>query len=131
MQKSLIFSGLMAFTVTLFVFASPNIFDHITETFKKGSATELSKFFNSNVDLTIDNKEEVYSKIQAEQVLKDFFSKNPPKSFTLIHQGVSKEGAKYAIGNLITTQGHSFRIYLYIKPSKGSEYIQELRIEKQ
>lgn len=131
MQKSLLISGLLAFSMSLLVIASPNIFDHISNAFKSANATELSKYFNANIDLTIDNKEEVYSKIQAEQVLKDFFSKNMPKSFSLIHQGVSKEGSKYAIGNYVTTQEQSYRIYFFIKPSKGVENIQELRIEKQ
>jgi len=81
--------------------------------------------------LTIFNQEEVYSKAQAEMVLKDFFSKNAPKSFTIIHKGVSKEGARYAIGTLTTTQGQNIRTYFFVKESGGNSSIQELRFEKE
>lgn len=73
----------------------------------------------------------MYSKAQAEMVLKDFFSKNSPKSFTIIHRGVSKEGARYAIGTLTTTQGQNIRTYFFFKESGGMAYIQELRFEKE
>lgn len=113
------------------LFAMIDIFDNISSAIRTGNAKQLSGFFSANVDLTILNQEEVYSKAQAEQIVKDFFSKNTPKSFTIIHNGLSKEGSKYAIGNLVTVQGANFRTYMYIKQSGGTEYIQELRFEKE
>lgn len=111
--------------------AGIDIYENIGNAIRSGNAEEISRYFNTNVDLTIGNQEEVYSKVQAEQILKDFFVKNTPRSFTLIHQGLSKEGAKYAIGNLTTQQGNNFRIYFFIKQSSRNEYIQELRFEKE
>lgn len=111
--------------------ASLDIYELISTAIRSGNASEISKHFNTNVELTIGNQEEVYSKAQAEQVLKDFFSRNTPRSFTLIHQGLSKEGAKYAIGNLTTQQGNNYRTYFFIKQVGRSEYIQELRFEKE
>ena len=108
-----------------------DIYENIGNAIRVGSAEEISRYFNTNVDLTIGNQEEVYSRVQAEQILKDFFVKNTPRSFTLIHQGLSKEGAKYAIGNLTTQQGNNYRIYFFIKQSGRTEYIQELRFEKE
>lgn len=111
--------------------AAVDIYENIANAIRSGNAEQISMYFNTNVDLTIGNKEEVYSKAQAEQILKDFFAKNTPRSFTLIHQGLSKEGAKYAIGNLTTQQGNNYRTYFFIKQSGRSEYIQELRFEKE
>jgi len=113
------------------VFAAADIFDRISAAIKSGDAKQVSKYFSANIDLTILSQEEVYSKAQAELVLKDFLAKNSPKSFTLVHRGLSKEGSKYAIGSLVTTQGTTFRVYLYVKQSAGAEYIQELRFEKE
>jgi hypothetical protein len=111
-------------------FAFQQLFDEIAGSIRSGSARDVAKYMNSNVDLTILNQEEVYSKAQAEVVLRDFFSKNTPKSFTIIHQGASKEGAKYAIGNLITDQGTNFRVYIFLKQTSGNLLIHELRFEK-
>lgn len=108
-----------------------DIYQDISNAIRSGEAKAVARFFSTTVDLTILNQEEVYSKAQAEQVLRDFFSKNTPRTFNLIHKGVSKEGAKYAIGNLVTAQGAQFRTYFFVKQSPSGEVIQELRFEKQ
>lgn len=106
---------------------TPEIFDEITESIKSGDMRTLSGYFNSTIDLTVGSQENSYSKAQAEQILRDFFSENKPSSFTLIHKGFSKEGAKYAIGSLVTSQGKSFRVYLYVKQVEGAFLVNELR----
>ena len=108
-------------------FAIADIFDDIAGAIRSGDAHSISKFIGVNIDLTILNQEEMYSKAQAEQLLKDFFSKNTPASFTIIHTGISKEGSKYAIGNLVTSRGNTYRTYFYIKQSGSNYFIQELR----
>lgn len=105
----------------------PEIFDDISETIKSGDVSSLSGFFNSTIELTVGSQENTYSKAQAEQILRDFFSENKPSSFSIIHQGISKEGAKYAIGSLVTAQGKTYRVYLYIKQVGGSFLVNELR----
>ena len=111
--------------------AELDLLDDIANALRSGEAKSVSKYFGNSVDLTIINQEEVYSKVQAEQVLRDFFSKNQPRWFTIIHKGESKEGARYAIGSLITTQGVSYRTYFYIKQQVGNSIIQELRFMKE
>lgn len=112
-------------------FAVQQLFEEIAGSIRTGNAREVAKYMNNNIDLTIQNQEEVYSKAQAEVVLRDFFSKNPPKTFNLIHQGASKEGAKYAIGNLTTVNGTSFRVYIFLKHAGQSLLIHELRFERE
>jgi hypothetical protein len=97
---------------------------------KVGNAAELAKHFNSSVELVILENEDVYSKQQAEQILKSFFEKNKVKSFTLLHQG-GKEGAQYAIGNLETTSSKVYRVYFLVKESGGQPLIHQMRIEEE
>lgn len=108
-----------------------DVLDEIANSLRSGDAKSVSRFFGNTIDLTISNQEEVYSKIQAEQILKDFFNKNRPRSFTIIHKGESKEGAKYAIGTYISANGISYRTYYYVKASGTSGVIQELRFMKE
>jgi hypothetical protein len=100
----------------------------IAEAIRKGNATELSQYFYNTIDISVQDKEGTFSKAQAEQILKDFFSKNTPKSFEIKHQGTSSDGSNYIIGNLITQRGN-FRVYFLIKNISGKQYLQQLQIE--
>lgn len=108
-----------------------DIYDDIANSIRSGDAHQLATFFGNSIDLTIMDQENVYSKAQAEFVLKDFFSKNHPKSFTIIHKGSSPEGTQYAIGNLISANGKTFRTSFYLKNNGGKYILQELRIENE
>ncbi|MBI5218452.1 MAG: DUF4783 domain-containing protein [Bacteroidia bacterium] len=106
-----------------------NIPEEIVTAIKTGNAKELAKFFNQNIELVIQNQEDVYSKAQAELIIKDFFSKNTPSDFTILHQG-GKEGARYAIGSVKTANGN-FRIYFLLKMKNYQPLIHQLKIEKE
>lgn len=104
--------------------------DQVASYIRVGSASELSKFFQSNVEISLKESGNSYSKAQAEQVLINFFNKNTPKGFTIVHQGTSPEGSRYIIGNLVTTGGN-YRVYVYAKPSGNTIVIREMRFESQ
>lgn len=108
-----------------------DIYDDISNALRSGDAKQVSTFFGNTLDLTIGEQEDVYSKAQAELILRDFFSKNTPKSFAVMHKGSSKEGTLYAIGTLVTSAGKSFRTSFYLKSNAGKYILQELRIEPQ
>jgi len=91
-----------------------------------GNSQNLAKFFNQNIELLIRNKEDVYSKAQAEHIIKDFFIKNIPDDFTIEIDDQS-DGTYYAIGNL-TTSGGKFRVYLVYQKVKGRSLINRLNI---
>lgn len=107
----------------------PAVLDDISLAIRSGNAREVAKYFDTSVEITIHNESKVYSKSQAEMVLKDFFTKNPVSSFNVIHKGTSNEGSQYGIGTLVTGGG-SFRTYVYIKQKGTAFFIQEMRFEK-
>lgn len=106
-----------------------DIYEEIANSIRSGDARQLASYFSNTIDLTVLGKENVYSKAQGELILKDFFGKNPPKSFTILHKGSSPEGAQYAIGNLITASGKTIRTSFYFKSVNGKIIIQEFRLE--
>jgi hypothetical protein len=110
--------------------ASAQGFDNIAANIRNGDAAGLAKYFVSNVEISIKDAQNSYSKSQAEAVLKNFFSVHAPKSFTIIHQGQSPEGAKYFIGTLSTSAG-TYRTYVYAKQVNANFVIQEIRFEAQ
>ena len=105
-------------------------YEDIANAIRSGDARSVSRYFSSSVDLTLIAQGDVYSKAQAEQILKDYFNKNTPRSFTIIHRGEAKDGSKYAIGSLVTSNGN-YRVYYYFKVVAGSVNIQELRFMKE
>ena len=115
--------------MTSFSFSEPDIYDEVSNAIRSGDSKQIAAYFGTSVDLTIMTQEEVYSKTQAELVLRDFFSKNLPKTFSLLHKGSSKEGTLYAIGSLTTVKGKVFRASFFLRKSGDKYFIQELRFE--
>lgn len=115
-------------TMTVLV-SSAQIPDDIITSIKTGNSAKLSSFFNENVELVVLDNENVLSKSHAQQVVSEFFKKNTPQKFSIIHQG-GKGDSNYAIGNLETING-KFRVYFLIKTINQVSFIHQLRIEKQ
>jgi len=82
---------LLGIFITIALFFSPApISDNLVTAFKNGDANAIAEYFDSSVDLSIPDNEDVYSNIQAKLVLKTFFLKNKPTGFTVVHNGDSK-----------------------------------------
>lgn len=92
---------------------------------KSGNASEVAKYFDETVEITLFDKSNSYAKRQAEQVLNDFFINNPVKDFEVIHQSENGD-SQYCIGNLITKNG-TYRTTIYVKQHGQKQLIQELR----
>lgn len=95
-----------------------------------GNASGLSSYFTGNIDLLVEDNEDVYSKTQAEMILKNFFSKNVPSSFTIIHKGSSTMNVAYRIGTLKTKNGKEFRVTFNMKSVGGRYQIHQMQIEE-
>jgi hypothetical protein len=116
----------------LFVLVSQSysqIPDEIVLSIQNGNDEVLASYFNQNVELVVQTHDDVFSKSQAQQIVAEFFRANKPKQFSIIHQG-GKEGARYAIGSLITSTG-TFRVYFLFRTKDNNSYIHQLKIEKQ
>ncbi len=120
---------LLLFFVSISTFAfSADIIDGIATAIRSGNPKNISKYFIENIDLKVIDKEDVYSKQQAEMILKEFFGKHPIKNYTIAHKSEPKGGSQYVIGTLETDNG-KFRVYFLIKTSGSNTLIQQFRIE--
>lgn len=100
----------------------------IVAAIKSASARDLSVYFNNPIDLTTPGNEGTYSKAQAEMIVKGFFQKYPPASFTINHQGKSNDGSQYAICTY-KSGTMQFRTYLLLKMISGQPLIHQLKFE--
>ncbi len=97
---------------------------------KAGSAKELIKFCNTTIEIKIDGESSNYSKAQAEVILRNFFTKTPPKNFLYIHQGASPEGLKYTIGRYTHSEG-AYRVVMVIKKIDNKYLIDTLNFSQE
>lgn len=110
------------------LFAQDAVKDQVVAALSTGNSKELAAHFIANIDLTVKETTDVYSKAQAEQILRKFFNDNPPVGHVIEHSGVSKSGDKYFIGILRTRTGH-FRTTFFLKKTDATFQVKQLRIE--
>lgn len=115
---------------SILVSAQGDIISQVKETIKAGSAKELSKYLNQTVDVTLDDGPQSYSKAQAEFVFRDFFKLHPPVEFTLIHQGTSKGGQIFGIGQY-KSGSDTYRVYMKIKSVNDQQLVHEISFAKE
>ncbi|HET6768632.1 MAG TPA: DUF4783 domain-containing protein, partial [Chitinophagaceae bacterium] len=83
MKRSLLLLPVFLFTISTF---SQGGIEDVISAMKSGNASGVTKYFDSYVDITIDDKGSNYSRSQGELILKDFFSSNGVRSFELKHK---------------------------------------------
>ena len=103
--------------------------DEIVAALKAGNATEVAKYFDNTVEITLPDKSNSYSKSQAEVVLRDFFTINPVKGFDILHKG-ENAGSQYCIGTLVTKNA-SYRTTVFMKQKGSGQILPEIRFENQ
>lgn len=130
MIKSKIILLVSLLAITTHGFSQKETIDEVRQAIKIGSSKEFAKHFNANIDVTLDQSIQTYSKTQAEYVFKDFFKNNPPTSFTIVHQGSSKGGLPYAIGQYIS-KGQTYRVWMRIKNTGSTYLIHEISFIKE
>lgn len=115
-----------AMLLTAFTLQRSSI-DEVIGALRSGNSTQLSNFFDDNVELTLPDKNDSYSKAQAQLIIKDFFANNGVKGFELKHKGDSP-GGHFCIGTLQTNAGN-FRTNVFMKIKNGKEYVKEIRFQ--
>ncbi len=107
-----------------------DIIDELAVQFKVGNSKEIAKSFATTVELIIIDQEDVYSKAQAEQILRDFFVKNPPVKTTIVHRLNSSPSYRYAVLSL-QAKNAKFRVNITLRKNAANNFlITELRVEK-
>ena len=118
---------IIASFVLLTSFTNFSSLDDIINGLKQGNASQVSKYFDNTVEITLPEKSSSYSKSQADLIIRDFFNNNLIKGFQVIHKG-ENAGSQYCIGTLVTRNA-SFRTTIFMKQKGEKQTLQEIRIE--
>jgi hypothetical protein len=120
-------SILLCAVMFLSSFTKTQDLNDVINAIKAGNANSVSKFFDNTVEISLSGKSNNYSKSQAEAVLRDFFTSNLVKSFSIVHQGESG-GSQFCIGTLVTNHG-TFRTTVNLKQKGEKRMLQEIKFE--
>jgi hypothetical protein len=126
-MKGLLGMLVMTFALVLVSFRPVYTLDDIAYAIRLGNAGELSRYLDSRVDISLPEKSDNYSKIQAEMIIRDFFSTNGVRNFVVRKIGTTG-GSEYCVGVLQTRNG-DYRTTLFTRQKGDKQLLQELRFQ--
>jgi hypothetical protein len=121
-------AGLFIFALNGMSITGDDDIRDISAAIRAGDAKVLADHFNTLLDLELPGNEGSYSKAQAEIILRDFFGKYPPSSFSVDHTGASNDGSQFAIGTY-KSGGKTFKTYLLLKKKDDRQVIIQLQFD--
>lgn len=127
MKKYLLLLTLAFSIIKLSAFGPGQSIESVIGALRNGNTSELSRYMDGNLDISMPNKTDTYSKAQAVLILKDFFARNGVTGFEVKHKGDNK-GNEYCIGMLNTKSG-TYRTTVFMKADGGKQLIKEIRFQ--
>jgi len=99
----------------------------IGQSLKNGSTEQILPYCAETITVSIiEEDERQLSKAEAMKYLQEFFKKYPPKAFAAKHDGKSKNGDTFTIGEYKSEDGTVWRTYVVIR----ANFVQEICIEE-
>ncbi len=96
--------------------------------FASGNSEKLARYFGKNIELMLLDKGDVYSKAQAELIIRNFFGNNKPQSFTIESES-SNEDINYAVA-LFETRKNNYRIFITYRKNNKKPVLSQLVISE-
>lgn len=103
------------------------VYNSLEKAIGEGNEQKIILHVGDKILLEVNNVESVYSKPQAEQILKDFFEKNKPVLFEITFRG-SKKGNYAMIGTLLSDKQKKFRVSLRLRENGNTFHLEKLSI---
>lgn len=126
MRKIMIIATLVLVTLAMPVKA--NLPTGIANAFRAGSAEEVARYFEPTLEMSITGTRSMYSKVQAKQVLGDFFASNKPRNLVEKHNG-GRGNSQFSV---FTFSGgnEKYRTTIFYKGNGEAARISQITIEK-
>ena len=125
---SICFSVILLTQFTVIAHELPGLDDNIAAAIKAGNSKELAKYFGPTVEIKLPGSDGVFSKAQAEMIMKDFFAKSAAVSFVVNQKGNSAGGAQFIIGTY-KNKNEILNVYILLKPVTNQLMIQQMHFE--
>ncbi|RZK43626.1 MAG: DUF4783 domain-containing protein [Hymenobacter sp.] len=94
-----------------------------------GSSHDLAQYLAPSVEVGFDGDSQNMSATQTELVLKNFFAKNSPGKFEIVHQGASPDGIPYVAGRYTGRSG-TYQVFIKLKANRNAPQIDKIDFTK-
>jgi uncharacterized protein DUF4783 len=126
MKKFLLFASVLVLGIGS-AFTPITGLDDVINALRSGNAQELSRYVDDNIEISLPDKSDSYSRSQAVMVLKDFFTNNGVTGFEIQFKG-ENGGSQFCVGKLSTRSG-SYRTTVFMKTKNGKQLVKEIRFQ--
>jgi len=121
--------GFLLLALLFSTFLTKNLFaqspvEKVSQTLQSNNISDLTNKFANSVQLILLEEDYNATKVDATQLVQDFFQKMDLKGFQLKHNGSAPDGSQFAIGNMKGKEG-SYRIYFVMKEDQIHEFCVE------
>ncbi len=101
----------------------------VIQAISSANARNLAAHFNNTVELNLPGQENTFSASQGEMIMKDFFKKSPPYSFSLIRDGNLDKTSVFAICSYLSGD-LQYQVYVFLKKEDSGYRIHKLNFEE-
>jgi hypothetical protein len=101
--------------------------EDVISALRTGNASELSKYVDESIEISLPDKTDSYSKAQALMVLQDFFNTYEVKGFVVKHKGDNGSN-QFCIG-ILKMKNTNFRTTIFMKTRNGKQIIKEIQFQ--
>jgi Domain of unknown function (DUF4783) len=126
-MRKIIFLSTVAIAFCLTAFKPIVGLDEVINALKTGNAQEFAKYIDDNIEISLPDKSDNYSRAQAVMVLKDFFNNNGVSGFEVQFKG-ENGGSQFCVGKLNTRSGN-YRTTVFMKTKQGKQLVKEIRFQ--
>lgn len=95
---------------------------------EQNSSRAIASYFDEHVSMTIGDKAGVYSQIQAEHILRDFFARHPNLVYNQQHSACQGHAKHYTMGSY-TSDKHAFSVTYLCEVNEGRTIVRTLTIQ--
>ena len=116
------------FLISSVIFAKQDPLENLILSLEIKNGEEITKYFDSNSEIIIDNKTYAGNRYQQSKILDNFYSDNNINKFNVIHQGDSENNIIYILAEY-SSNSDLYKILLILRNKKNSYIIEKFKID--
>ena len=109
--------------------AQTDIAAKVNEAIKNSDGVGMAKLMQAQVEVSIEDFEGAITREEAQKRLVTFFGAHPVSNYSPKHNGTSKMGDQYYIGDM-KSGSSMYRVTVFVKKGKDGTKVSQLRIEE-
>ncbi len=105
--------------------------EDLSKAFEQGNASAISQHFQKNLHISFNNSQSVYSKSQAQIILKDFFEAEQVKEYKVNLRSYTENNEVLYLISTLNTQKSEYLVYLAFKYQNNKYLLSEMQFKRQ